>query len=327
MPYYTERGGTLITGAATTPIHGDVTGAIDNELIMASPSSPVTSYIDGGIYILRLDDNVPTGATTLNISSVGEKDVVRFNTTNPIVGDMPADIEIAFIYNANEDHFQSVSLMASEISASDTHIGNTSLTIIGENRTLNLNGFDLTYNSPAGSRLEFLGDADEAGTKVAIGDTTADLLGVAINQTYAHVIAKSGGANSGVFKTALNVQLTGNAADDAASILSALRLTSALNSSSDNHVAIRIGNNFKFGIYQEESLVPNYFAGKIGIGTSSPDASSLLDVSSTTKGLLIPRMTTAQRNAIGSPAAGLMVFDTTTNQFMGRNSSAWIILG
>jgi hypothetical protein len=52
-------------------------------------------------------------------------------------------------------------------------------------------------------------------------------------------------------------------------------------------------------------------AGRVGIGTSSPDASAILDVQSTTKGVRMPNMTTTEKNAISSPAAGLMVYDTT----------------
>ena len=52
----------------------------------------------------------------------------------------------------------------------------------------------------------------------------------------------------------------------------------------------------------------------VGIGTTSPNASALLDVSSTTKGILFPRMTTTQKNAISSPAAGLVVYDTTLSK-------------
>ncbi len=63
--------------------------------------------------------------------------------------------------------------------------------------------------------------------------------------------------------------------------------------------------------------------GSVGIGTSSPNASALLDVSSTTKGVLIPRMTTTQRNAIVTPQTGLLVFDITTNSFWFRSTSAW----
>lgn len=51
-------------------------------------------------------------------------------------------------------------------------------------------------------------------------------------------------------------------------------------------------------------------AQNVGIGTSTPAASAQLDVSSTTKGFLPPRMTTAQRSAIASPTNGLLVYQT-----------------
>jgi hypothetical protein len=67
----------------------------------------------------------------------------------------------------------------------------------------------------------------------------------------------------------------------------------------------------------------NYMAGTLGIGTTSPDASALLDVQSTTKGVRMPNMTTTQKNAISSPAAGLMVFDTTLAKLCVYSGSAW----
>lgn len=65
----------------------------------------------------------------------------------------------------------------------------------------------------------------------------------------------------------------------------------------------------------------------IGVGTSTPNASALLDLTSTTRGLLIPRMITTQRNAISSPATGLEIFNTTTGQFEFYNGSAWVAVG
>lgn len=53
----------------------------------------------------------------------------------------------------------------------------------------------------------------------------------------------------------------------------------------------------------------------VTIGSSSFDASAILGITSTTKGLLIPRMTTTQRDAIGSPSTGLMIYNTTDNEF------------
>ncbi|MES2805293.1 MAG: hypothetical protein V4652_06970 [Bacteroidota bacterium] len=74
-------------------------------------------------------------------------------------------------------------------------------------------------------------------------------------------------------------------------------------------------------------ITTNVFA-QVGIGTITPHASSVLDVSSTTQGMLTPRMTTVQRAAIASPADGLMVYDTDLKAFHYYNSSAatWTII-
>ena len=63
--------------------------------------------------------------------------------------------------------------------------------------------------------------------------------------------------------------------------------------------------------------------GNVGIGTTSPNASAILDAQSTTKGVRMPNMTTTQKNAISSPAAGLMVFDTTLAKLCVYSGAAW----
>lgn len=65
-------------------------------------------------------------------------------------------------------------------------------------------------------------------------------------------------------------------------------------------------------------------AQNIGIGTTVPDASAILELQSTSKGLLIPRMTNAQMNAIVTPANGLLVFNTTDNSLYIRKSTGWV---
>ncbi len=76
-------------------------------------------------------------------------------------------------------------------------------------------------------------------------------------------------------------------------------------------------------------LANQLLAQNVGIGTSSPDASAKLDVTSNNSGLLVPRMTTAERNAIPSPANSLLIFNTDTQcyQFWDAPSSTWINLG
>lgn len=72
----------------------------------------------------------------------------------------------------------------------------------------------------------------------------------------------------------------------------------------------------------------NHFVGgslKVG-ARADAHSSAALDVQSTTKGFLPPRMTQAQRDLIGSPQAGLIVFNTDTNQLNQYNGAAWVLL-
>jgi uncharacterized protein (TIGR02145 family) len=61
----------------------------------------------------------------------------------------------------------------------------------------------------------------------------------------------------------------------------------------------------------------------IGIGTSTPNATAITEMNSTTQGFLPPRMTTTQRNAIVNPALGLVIFNTTTNCLNFFIGSGW----
>ncbi|MDA9333745.1 hypothetical protein N9Q52_01680 [Polaribacter sp.] len=67
---------------------------------------------------------------------------------------------------------------------------------------------------------------------------------------------------------------------------------------------------------------------QVGVGTTTPDASAALDITSTTKGLLIPRMTNTQRDAIVSPASGLMIYQSDQDfGFYFYNGTQWTIVG
>lgn len=61
----------------------------------------------------------------------------------------------------------------------------------------------------------------------------------------------------------------------------------------------------------------------LGNGTTLPNASAISDITSTTKGVLIPRMTTTQKNAISSPAESLMVYDLTLHKLCVYDGTIW----
>lgn len=70
--------------------------------------------------------------------------------------------------------------------------------------------------------------------------------------------------------------------------------------------------------------------GNVGIGTTAPDASALVDLTSTSRGLLTPRMTESQKNAISSPATGLLIYETdtaTTGSYAGQAPTFWYYNG
>jgi hypothetical protein len=80
-------------------------------------------------------------------------------------------------------------------------------------------------------------------------------------------------------------------------------------------IAVIIGGS------QKARFVSN---GSLGLGTGSPHSSALLDITSTTKGFLPPRMTQVQISAIASPANGLVVFCTTDEKYYGYIASAGV---
>lgn len=79
-----------------------------------------------------------------------------------------------------------------------------------------------------------------------------------------------------------------------------------------------------FSIFTSISLVAQV---AINTNGNDPDASAILDIQSTSKGLLIPRVSTSEKDAILNPAEGLMVYDSTTSSFWYYSNSVWNRVG
>lgn len=81
---------------------------------------------------------------------------------------------------------------------------------------------------------------------------------------------------------------------------------------------------FNVGTISGNQFAATFIGGNVGIGTPTPDVTAILDLTSTEKGILIPRMTTAQRDAIVNPATGLSIYNILTNTNQHFNGTNWI---
>lgn len=86
--------------------------------------------------------------------------------------------------------------------------------------------------------------------------------------------------------------------------------------------AIALVAMLSFGI-NENSVAQ----GSVGIGTVTPAASAILDVTSTNKGVLVPRLTLAQRNAVLAPANGLLIYNIADSKFNYWDGVKWAAVG
>lgn len=157
---------------------------------------------------------------------------------------------------------------------------------------------DYSY-APANTLLHIKGSGSTSATTSLLVQNSAGTAALTIKDdlsaTFGGSISNSGSATFGIVFT--NQACIG-----------------AINSSTNAFTVMRTNNSTGNATFDQS----------VAIGTTSaPVASAGLEVVSTTKGFLPPRMTTTQKNAIASPAAGLVVYDSTTNKLCCYNGSTW----
>ena len=192
-----------------------------------------------------------------------------------------------------------------------------------------------------------LDQTSTSSSAVAIHAPTTNELAIRTNSTERVRINSDGDCGIGESSPNDRVHIKGDASDDGGDVclrihnpngadgtISSIRFTNT--TSPFDHGAIvvtREGSAPDLGFmkfYTNELYQSNDPAmvidplSNVGIGTTSPSAP--LEVSSTTGGVIMPRMTTTQRTAISSPTPGEMVYDTDLNKFYGYTNTGWVAL-
>jgi len=316
-----------ITGAATTITSSDltasraVTSSATGKIEVSSVTSTELGYLDG-----------VTSAIQTQID--GKQDVLVSGT--------------------NIKTINSTSLLGSgDVSVQETLVSGTNIKTINSTSLLGSGDISIAANPSGGAGLiQFSDGSAFASDSNLFYDNTNKRLGIAEGSPTARVQIKGSGSTSAT--TALLVQNSSGTdlmkVDDGGNIN--LRSNVFVNHPTVSSRLLRLGWG---SIYAEDSgselaigadysipSSPSIILGgstrstgantmqlqaingvSVASSFTSPNSSAQLDVSSTTKGFLPPRMTTTQKNAISSPAAGLVVYDTDTNKLCCYNGTSW----
>lgn len=252
-----------------------------------------------------------TAGHVLIIHNTGSFNIVLKNedanstATNRLA--LAADVTITpnqshtLVYDATSTRWRSLVTSASSSGATDLAFTGTSSPVTLTSST----GTDVTFTAGTGITLAATsGNITITNSATGVTDHGA-LTGLADDDhsQYALLAGRSSGqtliGGTGVTDTLSLVGTAGNGTATSAAIL------------------LKVGNN---GATTAATILNN---GKIGIG-ATPDASALLDITSTSLGFGLPSMTSTQRNAISSPRDGLVVYNSSDQKLSLRANGAWV---
>ncbi len=171
----------------------------------------------------------------------------------------------------------------------------------------------INQNTDAGFRLDVNGTARVQGTELRLDNGTTGVINLYSNTPRINFISNN----------AYYIQRNNTAME----IVSAGSIELLINNNTGYSFNVASQHVFRTGTTGSAEIARLTTNGMQIGGTGAPVASAQLEVLSTTRGFLQPRMTTAQRDLIASPATGLSVYNTTTNTNDFYNGTAWVSQG
>jgi hypothetical protein len=195
------------------------------------------------------------------------------------------------------------------------------------NSALSLNTTGGTNNTAIGSGSLSSNTSGGSNTAIGKGSLNTNSTGSSITAIGMNALENNttGSNNTAIGGGALSTNSTGgsNTAIGHGANVGSNNLTNATAIGSGAIVAadntIQLGNTAVTKVNTSGTLT----AGGMGLGVSAPNASAILEASSTTQGFLPPRLTTTERDAIASPAAGLTIWNSTNTQLEVYDGSYW----
>jgi hypothetical protein len=280
--------------------------------------------------LIKVGDNGPIDGTLKTLS-------------DGLGNDLPMEVSTTGVNFTNQLQQGGVAVpTASQVAAKqDTLVSGTNIKTINGTSVLG-SGNIAVVTSPSGvsGAIQFSnGSAFASDAANFFWDDTNNRLGVGTNAPTATTHIKGSGSTSAttslLVQNSAGTQLFKVADNGESTFLSTTSSTPlSSNAAGSGTIAFELlsSNIRRFRIFGTSTLATLEASNTGGIttnaalnvgGSAAAQASAILQADSTTRGFLPPRMTTTEKNAIASPAAGLVVYDSTTNKLQCYNGSTW----
>jgi hypothetical protein len=285
----------------------DVNGTARVQGVLTTTADAVVNGVSVGIGGGAISSNTRVGVNALNANTTGIQNTAfgrdaLLNNTTP-------NNNSAFGHNtlrSNTTGFQNTAIGSSALQVNN---GNNNTATGVQTLQSNTTGFQNTANGFNALNLNTTGISNTAtGVDALRNNTTGG------NNT-------ANGVNAGRY---IADGVTANTISNNSVFLGASTKALADNQSNQiviGHNAIGLGSNTT--VLGNTSTTYGRWYGSLLLGTTTNEASSILTMESTTQGFLPPRMTTTEKNAIASPATGLVVYDNTLNKLSVFTGLVW----